>query len=525
MMFEQINVGQLRALVSAFLKISTRGQSGGSAVSRAATFILSYGVSAAYLGLSIATPFYETGYVLITVSVTMYLALFTALSSYSMILLDSVERTVLAPYPIAPSTLFAARMANMILHAVLIAFPFAMPLAAVYYARSGMLLAALAYAGVLLAASVWTTACFIVLYSLLVARVLHSTRLLSAAQMLLVFLLLFFYQRLPAFTIPGMRAFVDLVQPWGAAAPPMWFVAAHGLVTGELLLPSQLGLAIILIVSTVALALLTTTSWMRLPDLGWSADELRPRPPAPRGLRALASVLIPRRRALRSGFDLFRILVSREKSLRLQILPVFFMPIAIAVYGLLTGQLGNPFHGQLLDAGAKMHIPTMVFFLFSTRHLEQTLLRAISPATLWLFRLTPKRMIDGYAKGVLRAAHLVVLVPQAAALFLLFVMAMPPLEALLQALFLLAAGRTQTAIFHTVRPKVPFTRQEHHLATMQRFGQFFLLVPYFIAVMLLHLVASRTLGPFVAVVLGMEALTVLCLHRSRADAYVIAEAA
>jgi hypothetical protein len=321
-----------------------------------------------------------------------------------------------------------------------------------------------------------------------------------------------------------MQSFVERVTPWATVAPPMWFVAAHALATGSLLLPSQLLLAVILIVSTVLLALLMTTSWMRLPDMGGSSDAPRTARPQSRRRRALAAALLPRARALRSGFELFRILFAREKALRLQILPVFFMPIAIAVYGLFTGQLGSPFHGELLRAGAKLHIPAMVFFLFSTRHLEQTVLRAVSPSTLWLFRLTSKGMIEGYAKGVLRATHVFVLAPQAAALLLIFLMSMPPQEALLQALFLLAAARTQTAILHTARPRAPFTRQEHHLATMQRFGQFFLLLPYFIAVVLLHLLASRSLIGFAAVIAGLEAVTWLCLRVSRAEAYVIAEA-
>ena len=60
-----------------------------------------------------------------------------------------------------------------------------------------------------------------------------------------------------------------------------------------------------------------------------------------------------------------------------QIVPIIIMPVAVAVYGLLTNGLHSPFPEGLLLPTAKVHIPVIVFFLFSARHCDQIVVKVI----------------------------------------------------------------------------------------------------------------------------------------------------
>ena len=520
---DSINWRQFATLVRTFTKINSRGHSGKTAYTRAISIIASYGISSAYLGISLSRPFYEAGYVFITIMVMMYLSVFTIMSSYSVILLDTTEQKVLALFPITNATLFLSRVANMLLYSLMVGTPFAMPLVIIFAFQTDAFGSTAIYMGVLLLCALWAAGFFILLYNTLIARFSHSTQFITILQIIFVFLLLFFYQQLPSFSILDAQNVLVYSTKIHLFFPPLWFVAIHSFATGRTLLPSQ-DLQVILAGSTTLfLFLLLKTRWMLLPDINKTLPAtVTSRPPGSMMTKAI-SISFRTRQQAKSGFDLFRLMIMRERTLRFQIIPVLIMPIAIAIYGLFSGELHSPFHAQLIKNPARLHIPTVVFFLFATRHLEQSVQKAIQPLTTWVLRMPPNTVLERYSRGVHLGMSVFVLLPLAFFLFLIFLPVLPVREAALQALFLFVIARFQTATIQWMRPNLPFSKKEYHLATMQRFGQFFLFFPYFVLVILLHILTSSSYLQFVVMLLVLESITLTVSMISRASAFRVQE--
>jgi hypothetical protein len=524
MIIEQINWRQFRSLVATFMKINSRGRSTKSANGRALSIILSYGLSSSFLGISLIRPFYAVGYIFMTITVTMYLSLFTVLSSYSMILLEGNEQRILSPLPVSRTVLFLSRIANLILHSVLVGAPFSAPLVAIYFAMTRDPWSTAAYAAVLLFCAMWTTAMFIIAYNAVIVRVSRNSQFLTWFQILLVFALLFFFQTLPSFTIHDVFRFVQLTSGQVSLFPPHWFLALHGVLTGAVHAQGQTISTIAAIGSTLLLALALKTKWMLLPDLQESKIGKPSAGNVASRIDSAVGRFSPRRARTRAGFDLFRALLRRDRNLRFQLIPVLMMPIAVATFGLLSSELSSPFQGMLLASSAKMHIPTLVFLLFSARHTEQTIRKSVNPSTLWLLRLHEPDGLEQYSKGIIVSILALVVAPQVLILLSLFLVTMPPVDALLQALFLLVAAGFQTVTLHVLRPRVPFTGSDSQLASMQRFGQIFLFMPYFVFVLVLHILASGSPFVFIGMLAALATATILCLRLPRRGAYRIAEA-
>jgi hypothetical protein len=522
---DSINWRQFATLVRTFTRINARGQAGKTAYARALSIIVSYGISSTYLGISLSRPFYGMGYVFITIMVMMYLSVFTIMSSYSVILLDTTEQKVLSLFPISGTTLFLSRVANMILYALMVGTPFAMPLVVIYAMHTANTVGTLVYMGTLLLCSLWSAGFFILLYNTMIARFAHSTQFITAMQIVLVFLLLFFYQQLPSFSILDAQKVLIYSTRIHLFFPPLWFVALHTTLSGTTPLPSQSLLAVLAIASFMLLALLLKTRWMLLPDINTRAQTAATTHRRHPGFARALDALFRSHRRAKAGFELFRLMLLRERTLRFQIIPVLIMPVAIAVYGLFSGELHSPFHGRLLEASTKLHVPAIVFFLFAARHLEQSAQKAVQPMTTWLLRYQPGTVLEPYARGVHLGFTAFVLLPLSFVMFLIFLAALPVREAALQALFLAVVARFQTAVIQWIRPGVPFSRKEYHLATVQRFGQFFLFFPFFVIVILLHFLTSRSPLLFLIMLLMLEGLTLIASVTSRARAYRIQEAA
>ncbi|MBL0175373.1 MAG: hypothetical protein IPP94_08950 [Ignavibacteria bacterium] len=521
-----VHFGQLRTLLTLSLRMNMRGRAGTSPFGRAISISVSYGIAALYLGWVLSRNFSEPAYVTMCILVTMYLACYTVISSYSMILLDAEERRILALFPISERTLFFSRVANLLLFAIQLGVPFVLPLTLIFLVKEQSVWHGAMFFLVLILSSLWTTGVSLLLYNALISRFANSTRLLAIVQSVLVFLLLFFYQGLPNFSTADTWWNSFIGTRYAIALPTHWFIGMYGWFSGLEIIRHPVYLAEMALLAMAALTGLLRTRWMLLPDLSPGAQSSDTDEDARVTFRTspLMQMLL-RRPPARAGYELFRQLMAKDRNLRFQIIPVIIMPVAVAVYGLLTGGLQSPFPHGLLFHASKVHIPVIVFFLFSARHCDHSVVKAVQASSVWILRFQTQEALHQYARGVRIALNLRVLLPQTLAVWMLFTWVMPLRDAALQTLFLLLAARFQTALLNALRPKIPFFEIETQLATAQRFAVFFIIVPFVMVFIIAHSLTAASPVAFLVMLGAIEALVHLAgaLWRRRRYATAAAE--
>jgi len=160
--------------------------------------------------------------------------------------------------------------------------------------------------------------------------------------------------------------------------------------------------------------------------------------------------------------------------------------------------------------------------LFSLRNVNQIVSKAIEPHATWLLSIQSGEVLERYTKGVRAGVFIHILLPQTAVLFLEYSFVLPLKEAALQALFILLLCRFQSATLAYVRPRIPFTNVESHLASLQRFAQFFLIMPFVILGILLHFFTSASTAGFIFMLTCLEILTLILSSMRRSKAYALA---
>ncbi|MDH7514960.1 MAG: hypothetical protein QHI48_03660 [Bacteroidota bacterium] len=500
---------QLRALVSLSVKLHTRGRAGRTRYGRILSVAVSYGLASFYLSWTLSRNFHEPSFVAIGTIVTMYLACYTVLTSYSILFLDPEERRILHLFPISRRTILSSRIVNLFLFALLLSAPFVIPLAVFHFLYSGSAAHAVAFFVVLTASFLWATAGSLIIYNSLILRFVSSSRLLALVQSAFVFLLLFFYQGLPSFATAYQWWEGFLASKAAPLSPAHWFVAVYAEWTGRLSLPAGRLLMVQAVITSLFLILLARSRWLLLPDIALSPDMPVAGPSTPATGPGLLDRLPIRKAETRAGYELFNRLIARDRTLRFQVIPILMMPLAVAVYGLLTGGLASPFMGRIFSPESKVHIPILVFFLFASRHIDQTVLKALQPSSVWLLRAQTHRALIDYARGVRRAVVTRLLLPQALLLAAVFIAVMPPAEAVLQAGFLLSTARFQTSLLTYLRPRIPFSAVETHLDTIHRFSQLFVILPFIIGALFLHLEGSHSPAVFATALISMECVNAI----------------
>ncbi len=515
---QEINWPQYRALLRATFLMETRGRTAVKPYRRTASLVFSYLLASGYLAWSLASRFYEPAYVLISFTVSMYLAGLTVITSYSFHLLDSSDERILHQFPISEKTLFAVRSTNLFLYIFLVSIPFYLPLAFFFYLHAAEPDTVAYFLVVLFLYSFWTSCLFLILYNVLTQLFSNTTRLFSNVQIVFILLLLFFYQSLPGFDSSAVdwQKLLTGVLPY--VFPPIWYCSLFWSLQGYAVIPAQT-VAMLLGSGTLILFLLLLRSrLLLLPRVTMTlpAEQTR-RQPLHRIFFSLMTIVRPRERRKKGGFDFLRTQLHRDRLLQIHLLPVLLMPVAITVYGLLTGQCRSPMYGQLLKSReTMMHLPIIIFYMFATRHVIQTITHTRFVQARWIFQMIDSRALEQYAKGVYSSVQWNVMFPLAFLLALLLAFAMPPLDAALHGLFLLLGSRFQIATWTVFQTSVPFSQYEDKFTSAQRMTQFLFIIPYIALLCAFQTVASLTIPAYLVFLAGLEIASRICityLHR------------
>lgn len=521
---KSINWRQFKALLGTSIRIETRGRSAQKPYRRMISLVLSYGIASLYLAWNLSQNFYEPAYTLITFTLSMFLAGFTVITSYSFILLDTADDMILQQFPVSTRTLFAVRSTNLFFYIFLISIPFYIPLAVFFtlYAAEPSTAAYLLIA--LFLATLWTTCLFLIFYNIIMQLGSNSTQIFSFLQVVFILLLLFFYQSLPSFDSSQIDWQNILNGSFPYFFPPTWFAALFWSLQGYIILSDQNVPLLLGSFSLILFLLLLRSPLLLLPKVRpivistSTKNEVRNDV-----IFRIMTFFRPRNKFKMAGYDLLRILFHRDRILQVHILPVLLMPIAVALYGLFSNQIYSPLHRQTFIPDSHMHIVVVTFYLFAGRHIIQTVTHSRFAPARWIFQMCDSNKLENYSKGVYDSIIWNILFPMAVFLFALFNISMPVVDALFQSCFLFLCVRFQTATWSVFQVNIPFSMYEERLSSAQRITHLLLVFPYIIILETFHWLASVSPYSFILFLASLELSTQMFLKYLHRKTYSVQE--
>ncbi|NOY05777.1 MAG: hypothetical protein GXO82_03960 [Chlorobi bacterium] len=499
---------QYRALVKAAFLMSLRGKKKRNKYARAISIIASYSLSSIYLGWSLSSLFFEPAYLLVTSTVVLFLASFSVINAYPMIMMDEEEEAMLQRFPISRKTIFAARVTNLFQYLTLIGLPFIIPL--MVFMKQPMIPVSdvWVYGAVMFFGIFWVTGFFIVVYGVLLLKARSSSRVLTMLQIIFILSLLFLYQTLPSIGSSMITWISVLDSTFAYLFPPAWFTGLYFSIQGVNYFSAQNASVIILAVSTAIILLLLHSRFVYYPK-----PETARRGPSDSSnidtdwFYKLLAVFAPRTYGGKAGYDMFQQSLYRDTALRVRLIPVILLPVAVAMYGLFSHQLDSPFHQRILESDTAVHISVLVFFLFVARNAVLTTMYTRHNEATWIFSLVPKKQLHHYAKGVAQGIIWTVCFPLVLIVVIIFTISMYWEEALLQGLFIFVAVRFQIHTLALFQNTVPFSLPEDKLSSANRVIQLLIILPFLMVFLVIHYLTSHNYLLFAAVLLGAEIAT------------------
>jgi hypothetical protein len=497
-----IDWNQVRALVGAQLRLDLRHpKTGALRTSRALLTVVSYGLSALVLALSLQPHAAETETVLfVGLSFACVLAAFAVVGSYDDLMGRPSEHAWALTLPASEATHYVARLLNIGGFVGVMSVSTALPLAALVARASGVG-EAFAVGGLLVGGMITVTLVVLaVMWGLTLTlpyRVMKHA--LSVVRAALIGALVLGYQWV------GTQDVLVSASPWW---PPRWVIDGLWLADGVNgatlgLIGLGLGLAVCfgLVFPTRYFALLrrTTEAEDRQADLRHSGH-------APNRFERL----VVRSPEARAAFGLTVAALRSDRLVRGRVWPAALLALAFGAFGWWSDGLGTLFvygaESVLVNPAVQMHLSVLVVLLFSAQTLVQAVQFSAHDAAAWLYDTLPTQ--SGRPLQVAAQSALVfrVLLPLHVAIALLLATTMPLSHAVLHAGFWLAACALITRVQALFHRRPPFSRPSDRFSLAERFGPLLLSIPTALAFLLLQVVTFASVPNAVLTLAGLGVL-------------------
>jgi hypothetical protein len=397
--------------------------------------LITYGIVGGFLGLIAARRGDDMGYAFLMNVVSMVNVVLAVLIDFNTAILNPQDLDIIGPRPVDSRTYLAARLLNFFFYIGVVGFSMNVLPAAIggwtFGPAYGATFLLSGIGGAFFAASV-----IVAVYSILI-RWLNLERakdLFLYVHVLLTLSLIVVYQligRSDALTFDLRTAEAH----WELVFPPAWFAALACLVSRE---PSDAQWA--LSGAAIAFTAFFLAAPIRMMSLRYAeylgslsfsrrsnrVEKIRARAPLWKPL--LPGIQFP-------FFELLRIQMSRDRSLKMRALPMFIIPLFFLVFGSMEGRLQNPFvmADRLSIDRAIYTIFIPYFVLLAGVNMLFVLQTSDQHKASWIFHSAPIARPDQVAAGMVK--------------FVLYGLAMP-LMIVFAAVSAYLWGNVWQALFH-----------------------------------------------------------------------------
>ena len=196
--------------------------------------------------------------------------------------------------------------------------------------------------------------------------------------------------------------------------------------------------------------------------------------------------------AEQSSYTWLKNFFKRDKAVKLNLLPMMMIPVGLALFALLTGQLPPPFNNPFFESNAAFHIsvPISVLVVITTAMLGMKI--TSNPSAAWVYDAYPIESKKRFKNGIRKFFVIYLLIPVCLLLFVIYWIAMPFLQAFINTLFIFAVSNLFNTLSHSISKALPFTKENTLVNSGQRIFSMVLAVVFGIPVIALQFFVYRT---------------------------------
>lgn len=471
---------QVRALVAAAIKLdlrTTRSQLGRGRLPPFVTAMLVYAAMGTLLAFALVAMADAFVFALFTMSGAMFLTALSVIMEYGSVVVSPDDHGILAHRPISSSTYFWSKAGNLLFYVSATALALTAPAAAIGSAMLGpgwrfaaaylpiAVVSCVAASGVVVL--VYTTALRIFSYE-------RFTSVVTYIHMLATIVLALGYVALPNMIGRTESGFTLDRGLWIYLAPPAWFAGAVSMLTG-----GDTSQNALLTVFAAAFTVAAVGAAMNLISLDYSRriSELAAKSgsgPAEKTGRPGAAFLklgaaICRTDEERAGYQLAAIAMRRDRKLRGRVYPAFGLPIAIVIFGYLTGNLVDPF--AIVDVeGFRPHQLIGAYCIFITIFFATAIVQSEQWKASWIFYAAPVRRRGDLLVGARKLIIWRYLLPFYALLLAVLSFAMPLQHAALYMFIITLLALTAFSLLSITAAHPPLSQAIERTRQARQFG-------------------------------------------------------
>jgi hypothetical protein len=376
------------------------------------------------------------------------------LADYSAQLLLPDDSDILAHRPIGPRTLFAARVTNVLFYVTLVGLSLNLPPAILGIAVGGLRFP-LVFLPVAFLADYVATGAVLAVQALLL-RLLDRERfkdVLAYVQGALGLLVFASYQFVPALSRPLSGNLPDAPK-WMLALPPGWFAGLCELGLGRRgpVVLALSGLALGTSLVALPLALRRIASQYGEEPMRMQSRAAKVERTATSRLARLAGMGLSG--PARAGFDLTWAQLARDRTLKMQIIPVLLLPVAMLI-GIgfdREARLGDPFVAGTWPMYVATYVSVMLL-AFLSRYLRYSPYADAS----WIFTIAPLERPAALWRGARRALLFRLVAPVVLLLGGALCFLVPPLHAIAHVAIAGTSGLLLASVFALFQRDLPFS--------------------------------------------------------------------
>ncbi len=514
-----VDPGQFRALLRISLLMEWRQQkTAGSSkksmplIVRGLLFYLIMGFSLAFSLVSRVNP---AMYTFLCYSYFMMMTGFAVIVECSQVLLNPDDMDILGHRPVSSRTIFLARFIHLLIFILIFSVILCVGPALISLFLKAPGFYTLMFTLAALLSVVFAAALMMLIYTFLL-RLMRFKRLkpvIFVLQFVMTLALIFMYQLIARSGWEAAAATFRLSESWLKYTPPGWFTA----VAGAALDPAAGGSLIIAAAGIIGSVIFFRSGFKQLSlsylnDLSKSAmhdPDMPVRRISETAGRTRWRVFGLRDPESRAGFFLALNLLRRDRTVQMGVLPILAIPLMIVIWGVVDGDIVDPFHHvlQLSNLNSQQMLPFFImFFIYMT---VKGSVYSRDWEARWIFQSAPlrhpSRLVFGAQAGLLSGIG----IPFLILLFVLLTTQFFWLHVLQVLIYLTFFGMVFLGFLNLQSKELPFTRKRERGERISGFSFFLLLIPFQTAALFLHRLAYRSQGNWWMVMAGMAALIVV----------------
>jgi hypothetical protein len=516
-----IDVRKVRTLGHLLLKLEIRGKSGSNR--KLLAINISYLIPGILLPWILMTQNTDpSGFEFTFATYIFFSAIlaFTIITELDSLVISGAESGIFSIMPVDDRLLASAKMFMLLRYSAFLCIPLLIPGSVYFYFMMKSLPRAFLYfaSGYLLCFFLINIIALLYSWALKIFKSKRLSAYTLAFQLIMILSLILGYQLIasgfPGKQFAGIGEYLNVLKKTGIIdyLPQSWYAllpARNNYVPGFALMFKVFLPILICYLSYFSLKLYLIENYKLIRE---KFQELRTFEPALSGkerfliFRAVSDFIetVYLRNSLeRSSYGLMMSLYKSEKSVRLAVLPMILIPVGLAFFAFITGQLPPPIETVFPGPGSAFHISILIASLVCI----STALKAVKVTNYrgawWIYDSYPVEQMNHFKNGFRKFFVVKLIIPVCILLGLIFLVKIPLHIAVLHTLFIFAAANVYNSLYCLLSRKLPFTKENTLLNSMQRIAGIIYPLLYGTVIVLVQLFVYRTVIASIIAVLAL----------------------